>query len=825
MRSVIAFCNRDESERTAEAHRSAWGHIRRLAIAANARVDDFLLRTIVVTPERLEIGLVRSDISGTRVIEVVPTFAGAPQHWLRTFDSLNTIPDRYDISTPEGIVQVLIIPQVKAVLHQIKKMPGRRVAGSRAEAFITNPFAALGEDASQVIDPEQFERAREEAHLLFERFTAHIERDATGYPIQVALLIERTDPIGPSGAELRPFANDRELQEFIRLVRERLTEGMQLCGWEGYDFELMGDTDQQIAILEKALAEREKPRPLVKYADIYDLKRYTERIGEIGLDKQYYSPFIAKKSEDEGWFPENVVPVIAWTPTGASVPIAVPLTDDLRVQIEAKTAEARLRGHGEINIKGLDQPIPIKEAEIILDTFRKVLDDVKNGDFDPTAAEPADKARRTRPGLVIRANIHSVDYEEARREILTALPGNPNLPRALRPDVQLKEHQRAGIAWLQYLFSKAPDYCRGVVLADDMGLGKTLQLLTLIIAAIEEDHNLYPALVVAPVSLLENWKEEVDRFFNRGDVPLLTAYGAGLSSLRVARVNIEEQLKSEGLVKFLRPGWRGNAKIVLTTYETLRDLEFSFAAEKWSIMVCDEAQKIKNPNALVTRAAKKQNVQFKIACTGTPVENTLADLWCLFDFVQPGLLGALNDFGRHYRKPIEAETDEEKARVEELRAKIRPQILRRLKQDVATDLPKKIVVESCGDIPFSAHQRMLYAQALELFKTRNQPGVTSPFKNHLSLLHYLRLICVDPRRHGLDEFRPDPLRDYRIRAPKLNWLLTELEQICRRGEKVIIFCEFRAIQRLLRHYIEEALGYVPDIINGDTSVSAVSAAG
>src|SRR5580765_823824 len=105
-------------------------------------------------------------------------------------------------------------------------------------------------------------------------------------------------------------------------------------------------------------------------------------------------------------------------------------------------------------------------------------------------------------------------------------------------------------------------------------------------------------------------------------------------------------------------------------------------------MVCDEAQKIKNPNALVTRAAKKQNVRFKIACTGTPVENTLADLWCLFDFVQPGLLGALNDFGRKYRRPIEARTEEDKIRVDELRQLIAPQILRRTKQDVAKDLPK-----------------------------------------------------------------------------------------------------------------------------------------
>jgi hypothetical protein len=819
VRSVSAFWVRDENSRTGESHRRAWGNIRRLALGANAVLDDFLLRTVVLTPERLEIGLSKSDVGGTKVIEVAPGFAGAPQRWLQMFDALNAVPDRYDIPTPEGVLQVIIIPEVKTVLEQIKRMPGRRVAGSRAEAFITNPFAALGEDAGRVIDPEEFERAREQAGLLFERFVAHVERDATGYPIEVGLLIEQTDLNGPSSSERRLFSNDEELDTFIRLVQERLAEGMQLCAWNGYDFELLGDTALQVDTLEKAYVERRKPRMLVNYADIYDLTRYAERIEEIGIDRPYYSPFIAKKSEDEGWFPENIVPVIAWTPEDGGDPIAVPLTDELKDQIEAKIAEAKAAGHDEIAIKGFDKPLPIKEAEFILRTFRKAAADVESGNFDPPRTGPGTNGRRARPGLVIRANIRSIDYEEARREILTALPSEPKLPKSLKTDVKLKDHQRAGIAWLQYLFHKAPHYCRGVVLADDMGLGKTLQLLTLIIASFEERPDLDPALVVAPVSLLDNWKEEIDHFFVQGAVPLLTAYSDGLAPLRVPRANIHHQLKEEGLVKFLRPGWRGKAKIVLTTYETLRDLEFSFAAEKWSIMVCDEAQKIKNPNALVTRAAKKQNVQFRVACTGTPVENTLADLWCLFDFVQPGLLGALNDFGRHYRKPIEAETEEEKARVEELRAKIRPQILRRLKEDVAKDLPTKIIVEACRTLPLSAHQRMLYAQAIELFKRRNDPGATGPFKNHLSLLHYLRLICVDPRRHGLDEFRPDPLVDYRKRAPKLDWLLSVLKEIRRRDEKAIIFCEFRAIQRLIRHYVEEAFDYAPDIINGDTTVS------
>ena len=209
----------------------------------------------------------------------------------------------------------------------------------------------------------------------------------------------------------------------------------------------------------------------------------------------------------------------------------------------------------------------------------------------------------------------------------------------------LLEHQKQGVAWLQHLWSKTPTYCRGALLADDMGLGKTLQLLTFVAGCLEQNTEMKPILVVAPVSLLENWSMEVAKFFKPESFKIQMLYGDQLRALKLKREEVEQELVQEGLARFLRPNWRGNANLVLTTYETLRDLELSFAHELWSIMICDEAQRIKNPNALVTRAAKKQNVQFKIACTGTPVENSLVDLWCLFDYLQPGLVGALSDFG------------------------------------------------------------------------------------------------------------------------------------------------------------------------------------
>ncbi|MGD0188094.1 MAG: SNF2-related protein [Roseiarcus sp.] len=814
---ISRFQDRPDTECDSVSQRRHWGQIRRTAISAGARLDGFLSKSVVLTPEKLDIGLRGNEVGGARVVEILPSFEGAPSNWLDVFDSSRSVPDLYNIPSPDGIVQVLVSPHVKTVLESIKRLPGRRVAGARAEAFLVNPYAALGEAASETIDEAQFLNARANAGLLFERFFAHIERDALGYPMAIGLQIEVAKSVDQIESEFRPFADDDELKRFIDEVESALAGGHQLCGWDGYDFELLGETERELDLLKQALKARREPRILVRYASIYDLSAYSSRIETIGVEKAFYSPFIAKKDDGEGWFPENIVPVISWIPEGKIDPVAVPVTPEAKEQIQAKINEARANGEDSFSLKGFDKPIPVSEAEFILQTFKNVHDDAQKGQFAPAKPEQ-ERVSRSSKHLVIKANIQSIDYEEARRDILRNDQDTPRLPSGLRPTVVLKDHQISGVAWLQHLFGKAPDHCRGAVLADDMGLGKTLQLLTLLAWAFEMNPSLPPALIVAPVSLLENWEDEAQKFFAVGALSLLTAYGDSLASLRVSRDNIDDQLKSEGMVKFLKPDWVGTANVVLTTYETLRDLEFSFGAEKWSVMICDEAQRIKNPNAMVTRAAKKQNVIFRVACTGTPVENTLTDLWCLFDYVQPGLLGALNDFGRRYRRPIEAETVEEHERVEELRTRISPQILRRTKLEVAKDLKAKIDVPS--KVPLSAQQRALYANAVNLFKTRDQPGTVSPFKNHLGLLHYLRLICTDPRRIGLSVFQPEALDQYEMRAPKLAWLLRTLKDIRAKDEKVIIFCEFREIQRMLRHYVEEVFGFAPDIINGDTSASA-----
>jgi SNF2 family DNA or RNA helicase len=205
------------------------------------------------------------------------------------------------------------------------------------------------------------------------------------------------------------------------------------------------------------------------------------------------------------------------------------------------------------------------------------------------------------------------------------------------------------------------------------------------------------------------------------------------------------------------------------------------------------------------------------------VENTLTDLWCLFDFIQPGLLGALTDFGNTYRRPIEAETDEERVRVEELRKIIEPQTLRRIKADVAKDLPLKVVDSNCRALTISPRQRSLYAQGIASFRTATTSAGESNLRSHLGLLSYLRAVCSDPRPPGRAMPELQSIAELEEHSPKMAWMLSQLQSIRDRGEKVIVFCEFRELQRTLQRAIAERLDVSADIINGDTPAASVHA--
>lgn len=809
------------ADRTTTVNERAWARMRRWAIASHAPMSDYLEKTVVVTPEKLKLQFRTGSPGADGVMEAIPTIEGVPPGWLAMFDR-TPVQDSYSVPDGHSMTKVVLSEPVKATLQEIKRsMPGRRVAGSRAEAFVRNPVGLLGPAAAEAIDPQQVEQALADAGIATQRFIPDVRRSEQGLIESVLLLVD-TLAGENQGSEDMTFADTDHLSRFCERLASRIAAGNQCCAWEGYDLEIVSETQEHLAQLQAWLAEWRQVE-MWSASELFDLSHYSDRIAEIGVERAYCVPFAAKRSVELDWFVENVLFGVAVRPPGSTQSTLLTLTADDLAEVQAAIDQARETGSANVELPGAPFPVPLMDTERALQALQDAQEDIAAKAFDPAKPRARAEAKPERVQLVIKSNIDTVEHAEARADLLALPPGTrPRLPRTLLPTVQLKHHQHDGVAWLQHLWKLSPASCRGALLADDMGLGKTVQLLTFIASCIEQDPALDPVLVVAPLALLENWRAEVEKFFVPGSLPLLTLYGKSLAALRVGKQELDPQLAQHGISKLLRRDWIGSARIVLTTYETMRDLEFTLAAQSWSIMVCDEAQRIKNPGAMVTRTAKKQKVRFRIACTGTPVENTLMDLWCLFDFIQPGLLGALNQFSRTYRQPIEAKTDEQKARVEELRDLIKPQTLRRTKQEVARDiLPRKLEDSGCRALPMSDQQVSQYWTALEEMK--KQRGANQAAK--LMALHHIRRICSDPHWQQHEQALKMPLPRLTAESPKLRWLIDRLEQLRQAsasgaaGEKVILFCEFRDLQTLLQRVIQERFGISASVVNGETSAS------
>lgn len=799
------------AERSLSFKEQAFGRMRKLATSTGCPVSDYVARTIVVTPEKLRLAMEQRGEGDGKVLEIIPGFDDAPPQWLNQFDRL-PLQDSYDVPDGPSLVRVVLSPEVKAVLSEIKRMPGRRASGPRAEAFVRNPIALLGETAGAVIDLREFEQAREEAGIRFQQFTPQAERGEYGEVLRVGLLVEAIGA-DEQTAEILWFESPSELQRFNTRLDCCLEDGSQCVSWKRYELEIVGDTPNYLADLQVWWREWSSPQ-LWTAAEVLDLSHYSDRIEEIGIEKPFVTPVIAKSDAGNDWFEANVSVGVRIGDPKDGQSTFVPFTFDEVPTLQEAVRLAEKAGQSTVQLPGLRIPVSVSDARRAVDALAKAQQQLKEHRFNPSGGgKPVGATKR----LVIKRNLEDIDYSEARAESLQ-MPDDrlPVLPKSLREGIELKDHQRIGVAWLQHLWERSPEQCRGTVLADDMGLGKTLQLLAFMISCFEADPSLPPALVVAPVALLENWRNELDRFFETGSLPLLMLYGTTVKSMRVGKHEIDADLKAQGITRLLKKGWVGEAKLVLTTYETMRDLEFALASQAWSIMVCDEAQKIKTPAAQVTRSAKKQKVRFRIACTGTPVENTLADLWCLFDFVQPGMLGALSNFSRTYRQPIEAKTPEQIAKVGELRAVIQPQILHRRKTEVAKDLPAPVEDDLCKKLPMSAFQEKLYQDALNILWEQRSTNPSSQLQTLLAI----RKICSDPHGHADPQSHKTPIEKIVNESPKMGWLVDRLKLLASESvekHKVIIFCEFRELQLQLQRVLAAFFGIAASIVNGDTS--------
>lgn len=415
------------------------------------------------------------------------------------------------------------------------------------------------------------------------------------------------------------------------------------------------------------------------------------------------------------------------------------------------------------------------------------------------------------------------------------------------------EHQKLGVSWILGLEDKArvEEHINGALMADDMGLGKTFMSLSAIEhyyrICEEQGETCRPSLVVAPLSLLENWKDEVEETFHHSpfrDIIILQTDGE-LNRFRSGGVEIRNNTDSDGfeLRYSLKFGEKHGSqrldlpkRLVITTYQTLRDYQFSLSQIDWGLVVFDEAQNTKNPNALATRAAKGLKAKFKLLATGTPVENSLADFWCLMDTACPGYLDSYQEFRKTYILPIlQAAGDEiESVRANlgrKLREKVGALMLRRVKEDNIEGLPNKRMfvgidtglLEEADNVDWKYDRQldaMMAGYQLKVYEGTIEAQNSEEDSHVLTTLMRLRDSSLHPRL--TDGGRLDSptskkeLRQLFDESVKMAKTIEVLESIKQRQQKCIIFAVNKRLQRFLSVSLGIYFGLGPlHVINGD----------
>jgi len=518
-----------------------------------------------------------------------------------------------------------------------------------------------------------------------------------------------------------------------------------------------------------------------------ETETYSERVLDVAEWVAPIVPWI--KVESQQWLPTDTF--------GFRVGNAeIPLTEqDLDSAIQ-KVQTAIDKGEKTALVNGQTVPANAETVASLSD-----LKDAVVSRKDPSAK--GEKSKISKNVLIIKSNFEGSDFvhtSESNR------PGNIGLPDLLK--TQPKEHQIDGLTWLQRHWVEGS---AGALLADDMGLGKTFQALAYLAWLKEQMHagliDKKPILIVAPVGLLRNWEAEHELHLaspGLGDV--VRAYGDHIKFLKKG----SHQQGNAGLDS----AQLSSADWVLANYEAISDYQLTFGAIKFACVVFDEAQKVKTPSARMTNAAKGLNTDFVLAMTGTPVENRLADLWCIADLVQPFALGAIRDFSIKY------ESNESEAAIKVLREKIWQEeseiqtktpllMLRRLKNEKLKGLPRKHEHIIKKEMP--TEQAQAYSKAIAINQIKGPQGT-------LGTIQALRAVSLHPDLYHGTSHDLSPEKSARFLVA-----FDVLDKCFELKEKALIFLESLDLQSadqlpliLQQRY---KLSKLPLVINGEVNTS------
>ena len=601
-----------------------------------------------------------------------------------------------------------------------------------------------------------------------ERIKIEIGRDDEGFTVEPAVNIEENDKFQTYFDKMRKvqaqYPVQRENGERVRIVlnkeqKENLHYLKEQCGKH--------KTREEIQKMIEQPTEFFDPNSF----DLSEL--YSDRVIEIGVYKPKFYPFICPYKSC--WIAGATVE----TPQNGTTKVTINSEEELeKLKREIQTAKENKKGIVEYNNTQLD----IEDAMFLAQTAEKQLKDPSQ----PAKVE-SENGNEARNVLIIEENAEELGFAVKERTIEKGDKYTLFTDPFLQEGFSLKDHQKEGVAWLQHLYKSKASGC---LMADDMGLGKTLQILYFIDWHSRKYANHKPYLIVAPISLLENWKNEYERFFMqpRMKINMLTSKDV---TRKFNKSIVDKMQKMD---------------IILTNYESLRISQLNFCAVEFDVVALDEAQKIKSPGTLVTNAAKALKCNFKIAMTGTPVENSLLDLWCIMDFCVPGLLGNAKAFAAQYQNPLKKEDTDIVALGNEVHDKLGVYFMRRLKKDAAKDLPDKIELKEKVLMP--PVQKETYASVVNDYTSGIQP-------NMLVTIMHLREVSEHPYlydstllNHETDEIVETSAR--------LQATIKFLDEIKKKEEKVIIFVERKETQKMLQKLCLERYGIITKIINGDT---------
>lgn len=442
---------------------------------------------------------------------------------------------------------------------------------------------------------------------------------------------------------------------------------------------------------------------------------------------------------------------------------------DEKISVEEFEALVKNASKGLIAYKNMYILLDENEAQALINKVKNPID------------ETITRAELLHAALSGNIKDYEFDYDAAFANILKDLSKIKEVEAPKDLKGSLRPYQENGLRWLYTNIVKGFGTC----IADDMGLGKTIQVISLILKLKEENRIKGQTIVVCPTTLLGNWVKELHSF---------------APSLNVSIFHGPERKLDD------------KADVIITTFAVLRiDIE-EIKKKSWGLLIVDEAQNIKNPDTSQTLAIKSLKAEFKIAMTGTPVENRLTELWSIFDFINKGYLGTIREFQKRYAVPIEK--FKQTARAEKLKLSISPFVLRRLKTDksVISDLPEKIVMDEYCYL--SKSQAILYENTLNsIMKQISEAQGINRRGMIFKLITALKQICNHPYQYKKSG---EMTKDI---SGKCDKFISVLDGILANKEKSVVFTQYKEMGKILVPIIQNELSTTPLFFHGSLNTA------